>query len=197
MQPWYLNERLRIAAIAIAAGVILGGLVVLAVGHPKLTRFGQPQKSTADAIASDQPAVRPRTKPKAKKAKARPARKVHKARRSRGSAAAAPDPTATPDAKRDDETDTAAVPQRRAASRRVTARPHNVISAPRRRTATSKPSPDPTPAAPAPASTPASTPAPTPAPTQAPRPAKGPKPDNPGLGHGNGVGGDDDVPPGS
>src|SRR5215208_1209951 len=154
MQPWYRNERLRIAAIAIAAGLVLGGLVALAVGQPKLTRFGQPQKSTADAIAGDQPIVAPRTKPKprAKKAPVRKAKKAEHARRSRsrgrGSAAATPDATATPDGKQGDKPDSAAAPHRtgaaplrRTTSRRVTSR--GVITQPRRRTPDSRPSPDP------------------------------------------------------
>jgi hypothetical protein len=187
MQPWHQNERLRIAAVALAAGLILGGLVALAVGHPKLTRFGKPQKSTADAIASDQPIVAARDK--AKKAKAKPDEKAHKARKSprRSSAGAAftatPDATATPDGK-NESTDTTAAPRPAAAAprrRRVTS---PVISQPRRRTPT-KASPDPT-AAPAPASTPESTAAPTPAPTEEPKPEKTPRPEPPGLVHGNG-----------
>src|SRR4051795_12626566 len=75
MMPWYEREGVRIAAIALAAGLLLGGLIALAVGGPKLSPFGTPKPSAAEAIASDQaathkPAAEATAKPEAKSAKA-------------------------------------------------------------------------------------------------------------------------------
>src|SRR4051794_38258914 len=75
MMPWYEREGVRIAAIALAAGLLLGGLIALAVGGPKLSPFGTPKPSAAEAIASDQaaarkPAAEATAKPEAKSATA-------------------------------------------------------------------------------------------------------------------------------
>src|SRR4051794_4534541 len=75
MMPWYEREGVRIAAIALAAGLLLGGLIALAVGGPKLSPFGTPKRSAAEAIASDRaathkPAAEATAKPEAKSAKA-------------------------------------------------------------------------------------------------------------------------------
>src|SRR4051812_32388456 len=75
MLPWYRREGIRIAAIALGAGLLLGGLIALAVGGPKLSPFGKPQRSAAQAIASDQaathkPAAKAAPKPQPKSAKA-------------------------------------------------------------------------------------------------------------------------------
>src|SRR3954451_19851633 len=74
MLPWYRREGIRIAAIALGAGLLLGGLIALAVSGPKLSPFGPSRPSAAAAIASDQakankPAAKGRPKPQAKHAK--------------------------------------------------------------------------------------------------------------------------------
>jgi len=47
MLPWYRREGIRIAAMALAAGLVLGGLIALAVGRPELARFGGGAERTA------------------------------------------------------------------------------------------------------------------------------------------------------
>src|SRR5215212_4819371 len=94
MLPWYRREGIRIAAIALGAGVLLGGLIALAVSGPKLSPFGPSRPSAAEAIASDQakankPAAKGRAKPQTKHAKDVRAKPV---------SADAPSVAATPDA---------------------------------------------------------------------------------------------------
>src|SRR3954447_16299016 len=94
MLPWYRREGIRIAAIALGAGLLLGGLIALAVSGPKLSPFGPSRPSAAEAIASDQakankPAAKGRSKPQAKQAASVHARPV---------SADAPAVAATPDA---------------------------------------------------------------------------------------------------
>ena len=57
MLPWWYRQHpaLKVAAVALAAGLALGGLLVLAIGGPQLSPLGKPQRSIADAIFSDQP----------------------------------------------------------------------------------------------------------------------------------------------
>src|SRR4051812_8383454 len=96
MLPWYRREAVRIAAVALASGLVLGGLIALAVSGPKLGPFGKPRPSAAEAIASDQaathkPAAKARPKPQPKSSKA--AKASHKS-----AAAAVAAATASPDA---------------------------------------------------------------------------------------------------
>jgi hypothetical protein len=207
MLPWgYRHPRLKIAGIALAVGLLLGGLVTLAIGRPQLATLGTGQQSTADAIASDQPLqklvpakAKAKAKPKAKqrarhKAKAKPARA--KARKTRRTASSAPVVAAsTPDSadRADAKTGVpAAAPRRREVSRRVVSRRQATVSPERRATkkpaATSQPAPAPAPAPPA------STPAPPPPSTPVPVATPDPPGNGHGHGHGNGNGGDDDVP---
>src|SRR5215210_2957803 len=95
MLPWYRREGIRIAAIALGAGLLLGGLIALAVSGPKLSPFGTPKRSAAEAIASDQAAA---NKPAAK-AKAKPQAKTSsKAVKAAPVSAGEPAAAASPDA---------------------------------------------------------------------------------------------------
>lgn len=203
MHSWYRNDKLRIAAMALAAGLVVGGIVTYTAGlgtsKPRLAS----DTSVAAAIASDQakpPASHANLTAKPPgwaKAKAKPKVKRVAAKRSRGKAkrapAAAPDtgsPTATPtpasDVKSEEKTSAVkrvAAPRRKSVPR-VVAKRRVTITPPKRTTPKSTPAPAPSKPAPA-----ASTPAPAPAPTSAPAPSSTPRP-NPG--HGNGNGGDDD-----
>src|SRR5215217_4705497 len=151
MLPWYQREGVRIAAIALAAGLLLGGLIALAVGGPKLSPFGTPKRSAAEAIASDQaathkPAAKATAKPDAKSAEATDANTASVA-----TATAADVATASPDAA--DRSDRArakagsapvAAHPRRRTSIRVVSRRRSAGGSPTRRgstTPTSRPAP--------------------------------------------------------
>src|SRR3954451_242944 len=148
MLPWYRREGMRITAIALGAGVLLGGLIALAVSGPKLSPFGTPQRSAAEAIASDQPkahkpAAKGRTKPQAKHAQAVSAQPV---------SADAPAVAATPDAAdRSDRAKAKAKVERGDRAPRRAAAPAPVAQ-PRRRSAAPRAAPRrrPAPAAPSP-----------------------------------------------
>src|SRR3954470_816874 len=96
MLPWYQREGVRIAAIALGAGLLLGGLIAFAVGGPKLSPFGKAQRPAAEAIASDQAATH---KPAAKaEPTAQAAKPKHDKTAPMAAATAAGSAAATPDA---------------------------------------------------------------------------------------------------
>ncbi|MGZ8649374.1 MAG: hypothetical protein ACXW08_12225 [Solirubrobacteraceae bacterium] len=75
MPPWYRDDKLRIAAMALAAGLLLGAVVTFAagIGKGEPDSPGTPARSMAAALASDQ--VKPPPAPAkavAKPAKAKP-----------------------------------------------------------------------------------------------------------------------------
>jgi hypothetical protein len=201
MLPWgYRHPRLKIAGVALAAGLLLGAVLTIAVGRPQLAAFGNPQQSTADAIASDRAEAAPapakaKAKAKPKPAKRTPARHKRAKHRPAKPSTLAPAAATTPHSdkvakRKTSKSKPVAAPRRRAASPRPV-RKRSATIGPRKRVTkipTAKPAPaPPAPAAPAPA---ASTPAPAPAPAPTPTPTK----PGAGHGHGNGHGGDDDVP---
>ena len=57
MLPWYQQPRFRFAGAALLAGLVIGGLVTLALGYQGSPAAAIPERSAADAIASDQAAV--------------------------------------------------------------------------------------------------------------------------------------------
>src|SRR3954452_22666078 len=134
MLPWYEREGVRIAAIALAAGLLLGGLIALAVGGPKLSPFGTPKRSAAEAIASDQAAAH---KPAATATAKREANSAQATNAQPASAATAPG-AATPSPDAADRSDRAQAKARTErergdrAPRRAGSRP--VAAHPRRRT---------------------------------------------------------------
>jgi hypothetical protein len=81
--PWYRKERFRFAGAALLVGVVIGGLVTMALGYSEDPPAAIPERSDAAAIASDQAAARPTPT-------ATPAPKARKA------PAATPAPTAPP-----------------------------------------------------------------------------------------------------
>src|SRR3954454_8539283 len=113
MMPWYEREGVRIAAIALAAGLLLRGLIALAVGGPQLSPFGTPQPSAAEAIASDPAAreasatARPATHKPAAEATAKPEAKSAKATNANTAAAATAAGVATPSPDAADRSDLA------------------------------------------------------------------------------------------
>jgi hypothetical protein len=211
MLSWYRNDRMTLVVVALAVGLLLGGLVALIFGRPGPTRLGGSVRSVAAAIASDHaPAPQEPARAKAKadpKPRAKPA-KAREARRTAGSAPVSLAAKRTPEhadragtkAEHGDRTPRrraaapVAAPRRRAVGRRIVSHRQATIS-PRRRSAptpTSTPQAAPAPAAPSPAaSTPAPQPAPKPKPASTPAPQPTPEPGH-GHGHGNGGGDDDD-----
>jgi hypothetical protein len=83
--PWYRKERFRFAGAALLVGVVIGGLVTMALGYSEDPPAAIPERSDAAAIASDQAAARPTPT-------ATPAPKARKA----PAPAATPAPTAPP-----------------------------------------------------------------------------------------------------
>ena len=57
MLPWYQQPRFRFAGAALLAGLVIGGLVTLALGYQGSPPAAIPERSAADAIASDHAAV--------------------------------------------------------------------------------------------------------------------------------------------
>jgi hypothetical protein len=55
--PWHQQPRLRVAGAALLAGPMIGGLVTLALGYESSPPAAIPERSDADAIASDHAAV--------------------------------------------------------------------------------------------------------------------------------------------
>jgi hypothetical protein len=191
--PWYRDQRFRYAAAALLAGLVIGGIVTIALGHKSSSLPPISDRSDAEAIASDHAAV---AKPAAKATAApKPAvkpRRKHKhspASVAVTSAAAEPAATSTPDDEEHGSSPASTRAPVRSAPRRSAPR---VVSKPRTqitpvvKKAPAKPAPTPRPAAPAPTPAPTAAP-PAPAPTANPGPPHRP----PGGHHG---GGDDDDP---
>src|SRR3954454_24293236 len=128
MLPWYRREAVRIAAVALASGLVLGGLIALAVSGPQLSPFGKARPSAAQAIGSDQAA---KHKPAAK-ARPKPQPKSSKAAKASPKSAAADIAAATPSPDAADRSDHAKAKRERGdrAPRRAAAAP--VRAAPRR-----------------------------------------------------------------
>jgi hypothetical protein len=191
---WFRGDRVWLAGGALLAGVLLGGLVTLALGWDTTPTKTIPQRSAAEAIASDRaaaPTPTPTATPTAapKREAAKPARR--KAARRAAAPAGAPEPVASATPTPDDRErgDDAPVTQRAPAPA-----PRRIVS--RQKPAAIAPKPTTPKATPAPRSTPAPTPAPAqaaPQPTSAPPPASTPTrpPNRPPHGGG---GGDDDDP---
>lgn len=209
MRSWYHYDKLKIGAMALAAGLVVGLIVTYTAGlgtsKPKLAAS---DSSVAAAVAGDgakPPASMPRLsgkapvkvqpKPKARVkrvAAKRPTRRSGRTRRAASApgtdvASATPKPRSGVKAER--KTSAAApvrAAPRRQATQRVVTKRRATITPQQRATPKSTPAPAPAPARPAPV---ASAPQPAPAPTAAPTPAAPPRPTH---GHGNGDGGDDD-----
>jgi hypothetical protein len=195
--PWYQQPRLRVAGAAVLAGLVIGGLVTLALGYKRSPPAAIPERSAADAIASDETAVATATPAAGARPKAS-ARRAKKPKRTLASvpvsnaANAEPTATATPE---DEELGNS--PASTPAPTRSAPRRQSTVNTPR---AQSKAVTEKTPAkaTPTPKSStpPAATPAPTaatpqPAATGSPTPA--PKPPKPPRPHPH-PGGDDDDP---
>src|SRR5215210_7474648 len=124
MVPWYRRERFTIALMALATGLLLGGLAVLILGRPHL-KDDQEERSAVAAIASDQTVEHPRdSAAEAKPAdKPKPAAKPTRARAEDKGGEPAPATAASPDAAdRADEKNAergADSPRRQTAARRV------------------------------------------------------------------------------
>ena len=84
MLQWHRHEKLRIVVMAVAAGLLLGGLVTLAAGLGRSTPHvpGTSARSMAAALASDEATVTPAPAPAKPKAKAKP-KKAKKAKPAR------------------------------------------------------------------------------------------------------------------
>ena len=144
MLPWYRDEKAKIAAMALAAGLLLGGILTFVAGGSSRPTAGPSKKSVAAAIASDQ--ARAKAAPAPAKAKAKPkpkpkpspvkARKTHHA--PVPAVAGTPNrkatPTATPngDVRREHGSHTpttpVAAPRRQAATRRIVSKRQPVIT---------------------------------------------------------------------
>ena len=156
MPPWYQNEKLRIAAMALAAGLLLGGLVTVAAGfgRGKPETPGTSARSMAAALASDQaiappaPAkapAKPKAKPKAKtaapkKVKRKPAKKRSAPAAADTDTAATATPTSTPDADERARHEPPSPSPRLAASRRAPASSPSARRRSPRRSARRRPS---------------------------------------------------------
>jgi hypothetical protein len=198
--PWYQQPRLRLAGAALLAGLVIGGLVTLALSYQNTPPAAIPEGSAADAIASDQSAVATAT-PAATarpKASARPAKKPKRTLASvavSSAATAEPTATATPE---DEELGNS--PASTPAPTRSAPRRQRTVNTPRRQV---KPVSKRTPAKAAPTPQPSTPPAATPAPAAAtPQPAAtppptatpAPKPPKPPKPHPRPGGGEDGEP---
>jgi hypothetical protein len=165
--PWYQQPRFRLAGAAVLAGLVLGGLVTLALGYSNAPPAAIPEGSAADAIASDQSAVATAT-PAATarpKASARPAKKPKRTLASVTSAATAePSATSTPDDEELGNSPASTPAPTRSAPRRqsVVNKPRTQVEpVPKKPPARATPTPRPAPPPPAPvASAPAAEPVP-------------------------------------
>jgi hypothetical protein len=196
---WFRGEKVKMVGLALAAGLLAGGVLTFVMSLSKDTRDRTPVRSIAAAIASDQAPATPawakaKAKRKLKQAAAKPSTRVAKEAPTGVTTAADATPTATPEAdnkKPRPRTPAPAAAPRRVSTPRVVTKRRATITPQRRATKppTSKPAPAPAPASPAPAA-----PAPQPQPTAAPAPTQAPPSPPPGRGngHGNGNGGDDD-----
>jgi hypothetical protein len=63
VSPWQRKDRYRYAGASLLVGVVIGGLVTLALGYSEGPSTAIPERSTAGAIASDQVAARPTAAP--------------------------------------------------------------------------------------------------------------------------------------
>jgi hypothetical protein len=199
--PWYQQPGFRFAGAALLAGLMIGGLVTLALGYKSSPPAPIPERSAADAIASDRAAVATAT-PAASarpKASARPSKKAKRTLASvpvSSAATAEPTATSTPE---DEELGN--IPASTPAPTRSAPRRQSVVNKPRTqikikpvtKQTPAKASPTPQPSTP-PAATPApTTAAPPPVATATPEPA--PKPPKPPKPHPR-PGGDGDDDPG-
>ena len=170
MLPWYQQPRFRVAGAALLAGLVIGGLVTLALGYQGSPPAAFPEHSAADAIASDQAAVAtatatPASRPKASARPAKKAKYTNVSVRVSSAATAEPTATATPEDEELGNSPASTPVPTRAAPRRQSAvtNPRTQIKPVAKTPTPAKPAPTPPPATPA-APTPA---APTPAPTAA------------------------------
>ncbi len=195
MLPWYQQPRFRVAGAALLAGLVIGGLVTLALGYQGSPPAAIPEQSAANAIASDQAAVGTATATATARPRAsgRPAKKPKRAPASLPvSSAATVEPTATSTPEDEELGNSPAstpVPTRSAPRRQsVVTKPRTQLKPVAKKPTPAKPTPTPRPAMPAPTAAP---PAPTATPAPTGKPPKPPKPPKPHPGGGSG---DDDDP---
>jgi hypothetical protein len=192
--PWYQQQRFRLAGAALLAGLVIGGLVTLALGYQSTPPAAIPERSAAEAIASDQAAVATATATATArpKASARPAKKPKHTQASvpvSSAATAEPTATSTPDDEELGGNSPASTPApARSAPRRqsVATKPRTQIKPVVKKPTPTKPAPTPRPTAPAPTPAPTAA-APQPAATATPNPPHRPPHPHPGD-----PGGDDD-----
>jgi hypothetical protein len=190
--PWYSQPRFRLAGAALLAGLVIGGLLTVALGYQSAPKQVL-DRSAAEAIASDHAAVaKPAatTTPVARKIAAKATKRAKHAKAVVITAAAKPAATSTPkDEEHGENAASTPAPSRstpRRQTQRVVSKPRTQITPVTKKKTPAKSTPAPKPTAPV------ATPAPTAAP-QAPAPTATPNPPHrPPTGHPGG--GDDDDP---
>jgi hypothetical protein len=182
--PWYQQPRFRFAGAALLAGVVIGGLVTLALGYESSPHIAIPERTAADAIAGDRVAVSTATtRPTASASPAKKPKHTKATIPVSSAATAEPTATSTPDGE-----ELGNSPASTPAPTRSTPRRQSVVTKPRTQL---KPVTEKAPATPAPTPAPTAA-APQPAATATPtlKPPNRPPQPHPG-------GGDDDDDPGS